>query len=326
MRKLVLLVTGLVLLGLGLLTVARFLDTGARWLILLASFSPYAVLGFLVVLLGSALAVRSARRRRWVVLTAVLAALGLAVQGWVLAPLFVGGATGRSDVTVLTSNLEFGRGDAATVVRTVASDGVDVLVLEEVTPEGLSSLLSAGLADLLPNRRGTAVDGAAGTMVFSRYGLGTERPFEIGNGGVDVQVAAPEPFRLLAVHPVQPIMETSGWVRDLVAIRDRAELAVGRGPTMVVGDFNATRDHEQLRAVLDTGLRDAAEESGSGWQPTWPSRYSQRFSSRFSRRPVLAIDHVLVTAEYQAISTRTVPVPGTDHLALLAKVRFRNPD
>ena len=322
MRKLVLLATSLVLVGLGFLTAARFQNTGAHLLILLASFSAYAVLGFVVVLLGCAFAIRRARRRRWVGLIAVLAALGLAVQVWFLAPLYVGGATGKPDVTVLTSNLEYGRGDAATVVRTVASGGVDVLVLEEVTPEGLTDLLAAGLGDLLPNRRGTAVRSAAGTMVFSSYELGPERPFTIGNGAVDVQVAAPEPFRLLAVHPVQPMDLPAEWVRDLKAIRERAALAVDRGPTMVVGDFNATRDHEQLRAVLDTGLRDAAEESGSGWQPTWPSRYS----SRWLRRPVVAIDHVLVTDEFEAISTRTVTVPRTDHLAVLARLRLSNPD
>ena len=255
-------------------------------------------------------------------LIALLAALGLTVQVWSLAPQFVGGATGEPDLTVLTSNLQFGRGDASTVVRTVASNGVDVLVLEEVTPDGLANLLSAGLGDLLPSRRGAAVHGAAGTMVFSRYELGPERPFKIGNGAVDGQVAAPVPFRLLAVHPVQPIDLPQGWVRDLEAIRERAELTVDRGPTMVVGDFNATRDHEQLRAVLDTGLRDAAEESGSGWQPTWPSRYT----NRWLRWPVLSIDHVLVSTEFQAVSTRTVTIPGTDHLGVLAKLRSSHPD
>ncbi len=248
-----------------------------------------------------------------------MAALGLAVQVWFLAPLYVGGATGKPDVTVLTSNVEYGRGDAATVVRTVASDNVDVLVLEEVTPDGLDNLRSAGLGELLPHRRGVAARSAAGTMVLSRYRLGEERPFEIGNGAVDVVVAAPEPFRLLAVHPVQPKDLPRGWVRDLEAIRVRAALAADRGPTMVVGDFNATHDHEQFRAVLDTGLRDAAEESGSGWQPTWPTRYSHRWP----RRPVVAIDHALVTDEFEAISTRTVTVPGTDHLALIAELDRR---
>ena len=64
MRRFVLLATSLVLVGLGLLTAARFQSTGARWLILLASFSSYSVFGFLIVLLGCVLALRSARRRR----------------------------------------------------------------------------------------------------------------------------------------------------------------------------------------------------------------------------------------------------------------------
>jgi endonuclease/exonuclease/phosphatase family metal-dependent hydrolase len=315
------LVTGLVLVGLVVLTAARFVDSGDRWLILLATFSSYAVLGFLVVLVGCALTWRWARRRRWVAVFALLAALGLVVQGFALVPLFVGGSSGKPALTVMTSNLEFGRADTVAVVRAVASQHVDVLALEEVTPRALDALLAAGLPELLPNRAGAPSYAANGTMIFSRYRLTSSRPFAIGNGGLDVRVEAPKPFRMLAVHASQPVGWTGPWLADIEAVRQRASATVAEGPTVVAGDFNATRDHAQLRAVLDTGLHDAAEQAGSGWQPTWPTRYRVSWL-----RPVIAIDHVMTTAPYEAIRTWTVEIPHTDHRALLAQLRLRNHD
>jgi endonuclease/exonuclease/phosphatase (EEP) superfamily protein YafD len=37
----------------------------------------------------------------------------------------------------------------------------------------------------------------------------------------------------------------------------------------------------------------------------------------------MAIDHVLVTRQFSAISTRTYRVDGTDHRALLARLEVR---
>ncbi|MET0998669.1 MAG: endonuclease/exonuclease/phosphatase family protein [Marmoricola sp.] len=329
MRRILGVVTVLVLTGLVLLTVSRFVHTSLRWPILLASFSAYSLLGFLVVLLvGGCLLVRG-HDRRWMVPVVVVAALGLVVQAWAQAPLFAGASSGGSSgrpaggpadgqgLTVMTSNLEFGKGDAEAVVRTVAAEKVDVLVLEEVTPIAYGTLLAVGLAELLPHQVGKPVVTAAGTMVFSRYALESPRLFRLGNGGLDVRVVAPQPFRLLAVHAAQPVGWPKPWFADLEAVHERARETVEEGPTLVVGDFNATRDHQSLRAVLRTGLRDAAEQAGSGWQPTWPTRFRTSWL-----QPLIAIDHVLATDHYVATRTRTFEVRNTDHLALVADLRL----
>jgi len=94
----------------------------------------------------------------------------------------------------MTSNLRFGQADTATVMRTLAAQDVDVLLLEEVTPKALQSLRAAGLAKLLPHERGAPVVTAAGTMVLSRHALTSPRPFDLGNVGLEVRVAAPDPF------------------------------------------------------------------------------------------------------------------------------------
>ena len=175
-------------------------------------------------------------------------------------------------LTVMTSNLEFGQGEAATVVNTVAQRHVDVLVLEEVTPYSLEQLHDAGLDDLLPHHEGQPAAYARGTMVFSHYRLGAARTLPLGNVGLDLTVRAPQPFRLIAVHTWQPVGWPTEWQGDMRELRTLVAAATEQGPTVVVGDFNATLDHAPLRKVLAAGVSDSVEESGSGWQPTWPSR------------------------------------------------------
>lgn len=309
----------LALAGAATLTTLRLVDTSSRLPAMATAFASYAVVGYLVAFLLLLLVVRRAgRARRLVAAGIVLALVGLVAHGYWLAPQVVGGHGTRTDLTVMTSNLRFGTGDADTVVRTAADRKVDVLVLEEVTPIELAALDRAGLADLLPNRSGRPYTTASGTMVFSRWRLTAPSPVLVTNGGVAVDVGAPKPFRLLAVHTAQPVTSAASWHHDLLEVEVRAAAAVDHGPTLVVGDFNATRDHLRFRSILGVGLRDAAEQANSGWQPTWPTG-----SRAWYLRPLIAIDHVLVSPQFAAVDTHTVDVQGTDHRALVVDLERR---
>ncbi|HEX2300957.1 MAG TPA: endonuclease/exonuclease/phosphatase family protein, partial [Pseudonocardiaceae bacterium] len=76
--------------------------------------------------------------------------------------------------------------------------------------------------------------------------------------------------------------------------------------------FNATLDHQPLRALLSTGYRDAADVLGRGLRATWPTDTALA--------PVAAIDHVLVEPTCLIRSFDTVAVPGTDHRAVVAEL------
>lgn len=299
------------------LSVLRTIGTDSRLLTMATSFASYAVVGFLLALVLLLLIVRSAGRARpWLLAGVGLALVGVLLQGWWLAPLFVGPGSGKhTDLTVMTANLEFGGADPNTVVRTATDRHVDVLVLEEVTPAELTHLKAAGLSELLPSSVGTPATSASGTMVFSTYDLTDPAPLSLSNGGLSVTVKAPQPFRLLAVHTAQPVDHTAGWRRDLATVRTQAADAVRSGPTLVVGDFNATRDHRGFRDILATGLTDADDVANAGWQPTWPTP-----SRAWYLRPLITIDHVLSSSRYAAARTSTVPVDGTDHRALVVEL------
>ncbi len=313
--------TVLVVACLVALSLARFTSSGYSWLVMMAAFSSYALLGYGVVLLTCAFALGRSEGPELVWLGIAVSAIGVVVHIWWLAPLYAGGSKAEADLTVMTSNLQGGRGDAPTIVRSVKSEEVDLLVLEEVTPESLQQLDTAGLDKLLPNRAGAPALSAVGTMVFSRYPLVRPRSMKLTNGAVDVRVQAPKPFRLLAAHTAQPVVDPVPWLVDLEAVRDWSATSVQRGATLVVGDLNANQDHAPLRKVLATGLRDAAEQAGSGYQPTWPTRFRHSWM-----RAVVPLDHVLNSREFVALRTRTVSVPRTDHLALVADLEMRDAD
>jgi endonuclease/exonuclease/phosphatase family metal-dependent hydrolase len=105
---------------------------------------------------------------------------------------------------------------------------------------------------------------------------------------------------------------------------DVAVLARTERPEFMLGDFNATVDQRPFRRILEAGYRDAAEQAGSGWQPTWPVRGTAR-PFGLPLPPSVAIDHVLVGDGLVATSTETVVVGGTDHKSLLATLTAGSP-
>jgi endonuclease/exonuclease/phosphatase (EEP) superfamily protein YafD len=287
--------------------------------VLATAFVPYAALGYavVVVVLAAAIGGAAGRRRRWLGAIATVGAAGLVFHLVLLVPLYAGSHPhGAADLTVMTANLRLGEADPESVVRLVREQHVEVLVLEEVTPAAAAGLTDAGILDLLPRVVGGPAPGAHGTVVLSRYALTAQSALATGNSGLRLRVEAPRPFWLVAVHPSQPLREGDGWNRDWAVVN--RELASLEGPRLLVGDFNATLDHGPVRTALGGGLHDAAVEADSGWQPTWPSGVEHY------RSPLgvglFAIDHVLSSKEFGAVSTETFPIGGTDHKALVARL------
>lgn len=280
------------------------------WFAIIASFASYAVLGYLLAAVLLALLLRSSPGplRRWVAAAVALAVAGSGFHAVLLAPAFVGEhPAGPADLRVMTLNMRLGGGNADEAVRLIREQDVDLVVLEEVTPALEAALMRAGIAEALPHGAGNAAAGAAGTVVRSAYPVASEqRLIGVGKGVHQIRVQAPEPFWLMAVHVSQPLASEGLWRPDWDVLNQ--VLPALDGPVLAVGDFNATLEHGPMRDLLGRGFTDAARDANAGFQPTWPSVR------------LLAIDHVLFTAPYGAIRTRTFRVPGTDHRALVAEL------
>jgi endonuclease/exonuclease/phosphatase family metal-dependent hydrolase len=195
----------------------------------------------------------------------------------------------------------------------VREEGVDVLVLAEVTPTFLAGLDAAGIADVLPHRAGGTDEFVAGTMVLSNQPLGEAALLNPAFQSYRLTVGD---LTVLAVHPTAPTIPRL-WRADHEVIRDEADRS---GADMIVGDLNASPDHKVLRALDSIGFRDAGELSNEGWQPTWPANH---LGIMPLLPPLVRIDHVLVTGTLASLGTHTVDIDGTDHLALIATVAAR---
>jgi endonuclease/exonuclease/phosphatase (EEP) superfamily protein YafD len=103
--------------------------------------------------------------------------------------------------------------------------------------------------------------------------------------------------------------ESFVWRTEIARLHTLLDRLSSDGPVAVAGDFNATTDHAQFRALLDPGYRDAADEAGAGYLPTYPN---DRWYG-----PVIGIDHVLIRGGLSATSAATLDLPGSDHRALL---------
>lgn len=301
----------LVLVPVVLVTVLRFVDVRGGVSDTLVSATPYAVFGALVAGALAALG-RS-------VLTGAAAGVLFVVHVVLLAPLFLpGGPTVRGyETTVMTVNLKYGAADPDRIVELVRDRQVDVLAAQELTPAAVEALDRAGLDEALPHRHIRPVaNSPVGSGLWSRRPL---EPREFGNtertaftnlraiartrGGVEVD--------LMAVHPFPPLPATSApWRRDIGELVRVGE--PGDRPMIMLGDFNATRDHAPMRELAGQGLTDAADQAGAGYGPTWgPGGLPRLFE----------IDHVLVSDDdINASGLSRHEVEGTDHAAVIAEL------
>jgi endonuclease/exonuclease/phosphatase (EEP) superfamily protein YafD len=230
-----------------------------------------------------------------------------------------GTGAGALSLRVLTLNVLGGKADPAAVVREIGRHRVDVLALQELTPEMVDRLAEAGIDALLPFRHLDPRPGPSGTGLWARWPLAPLPPVP------GLVAAAPRariepvdgwPVTVTGVHPRPPMRRRARrWQRELAALR--SALAGTGGQQVVAGDFNATRDHRPFRDLLDAGFLDCAD---AAQQRPWPA-FTWPAGGRIP--PIMRLDHVLVSQAGSTVcASRIVQVPGTDHRGVLAVIRL----
>jgi endonuclease/exonuclease/phosphatase (EEP) superfamily protein YafD len=283
----------------------------------LAALAP---VGIIPAVAGVAVAALSSW---WLAL--VLAVPAVILVGWQLPPPRPRLSTGGGEhapgpvLRVLTLNVKGGAADAEAITASVAALEVDILVVQELTAGLGLRLALSGLDDLLPHSHLDPRAGSRGTGLWARWPLtpltpvagtlaATPRARIDPPGGPSVTVTA--------VHPVAPVANHEHrWHEELGLIQ--AALGGIAGPQLVVGDFNATRDHRAFRALLRSGFVDCADAARQRTWPglTWPA--DRRFP------PLMRLDHVLASRGGVLVhQARTIRVPRTDHLGVLAVLEF----
>lgn len=291
----------------------RFVPVTNHAVLTIASLSPYLMSG---AALSIALLMVT-RRWRGACFALVIAAVAAATQ----LPIFVGvgrPAANSVPVRILTANLSEGSADPQSLAG-IARDHADILMFEELTPELADRLTSVGMDTVFPFRMIEPEPAAGGVGIWSRYPITrSDRIAGYRLGMVSAAVAVPgsdTAALFAATHLVGPWPQPiDGWRHELDQLSEtlhQLSAAAGSGAVIVAGDFNATVDMQPFRRLLDNGFRDAVEQSGAGLVATYPADSAIP--------PLIGIDHIL-TLNSTARDARSIRIPGSDHLGVMANV------
>ncbi|MBY4127456.1 endonuclease/exonuclease/phosphatase family protein [Rhodococcus fascians] len=309
----------------------RFLRTAALvvgWILVAAALGMFVVrqigvteITFVALVVGApylgaasltAVVLFAAARAR--VGAAIAVGLTIAVVG-VQVPMFLADGPDNSgpELSLLTVNVAHGDADAAAIVDAVRSNDVDILAVQELTPEEVTDLQAAGIDELLPFSFTAALPVADGTGLWSRTPL-TEGTRLDNFGFVPVQARTTvdgQDLILVSFHAMSPATprHTTEWDADLTRMRSIMETY--QGTSIIAGDFNATDDHRQFRALASSPFSDAADGAGAGLFRTFPSE-----------RPLARLDHVVTSENVRARSVQPLAIPDSDHLAVLAELQL----
>lgn len=281
-------------------------------LVPLIAYTPY------VAALAFPIAAAAAALRMWpAAAAAALVAVALAIV--VLPRAFGSGdsidRSAGERLDALAANLMLGEADPEAVIELVRSEQIDVLAVQELTPPAVAGLREAGLEKLLPERALFPAPRSEGSGIYARYRLrgvdaGSAPPGGFVMPRASVELPGGASVGVVSVHPVPPTdsSEIETWEEGLESLPEPNSEG---GPWVLAGDFNATLDHAELRAVLDSGYVDAADASGAALRPTWPSDLIP---------PPVTIDHVLADEGLAVADTSVHELPGSDHRAVSAEL------
>lgn len=277
----------------------------------LVAFRP-VVLAAATGLVAAPLVVLLVRRRaRWFVaaVLAVLLAGGATLVTRVLAD---GGGTGPA-LTVLALNVRAGEASVAATAALVAAERPDLVALPEAGADFRSRLapLVEPLGYRLYGSTGEGVDDIEGVSALAHADLGeVTATVDATTPFPSVVLTLPGGLRFVGFHSIAPTPAgIPQWHSDLAHV---ATWCAAATPAIVAGDFNATLDHSPFRSGT-AGCADAAEQAGAGLAGTWPAQWPRALGTQ--------IDHVIATGDLVAESVEIVDVPGTDHRAVLTRLR-----
>ncbi len=289
--------------------VSRELSVANQPVIIVATFAPYFVLpsiaGTVVLaVVGSLVGVLAG-----VVLTIAVIIATVRTRIRIRRP-----AGSTHVLSIMTNNKFLGRGDPVCILEIARRERVDVLALQEVTPESVEALRAAGIDAEFPYAVLAPAALWEGVALWSKHPLRDIRT-DIHGGLHRVEaVVQLDPERpdmdpvAISLHIAAPWPENPRpWLSQLHDLS--VDLAGRTRPTIAMGDYNATLSHKPFRQLLTAGFNDAAVTARSWLGFTYPAR--------FWSPPLIAIDHV-VSRGLHATRLRTARIADSDHLALIA--------
>jgi hypothetical protein len=220
--------------------------------------------------------------------------------------------------TVMTLNCQYGAANPQAIIEAVRSNGVSVLALQELTTNLVDALDNAGLASVLPYRQlgePKANDNGGFNGLWLR-----SAPENASDSSVDITAASVPRVvvggtAIYSAHTKSPMRGCSEWSQGAINLTATYPTP-NDGNTcqaVIMGDLNSNLDHPSFRTLIGGGYRDIILSITHAHAASFP---------RWLLWPRLELDHILVTPGISSSNVRTLIIPDTDHLALLAALRL----
>jgi endonuclease/exonuclease/phosphatase (EEP) superfamily protein YafD len=227
-------------------------------------------------------------------------------------------ASVRSEPTIrlFDANVAQSNTSMAGYITQLRSYRPEVLTMEETVPDDYVQLKAAGVLATLPYQYQVSCCGSRGFIIASHYPLREIKVSSYQGLHYLIRSSLVLPTRTInfwVVHTTAPTdPSVSAWNQELDGVQTRLA-SIHPRPLLMVGDFNATWGSRGFRAILSTGLTDAAAARGDPFAFTW----SQDLPIL---PPVIRIDHILTAGAVTVTQIATHPGPGSDHRDITATV------
>ena len=292
---------------------------GKRYVPLIVALMPW--LGLLSVIIAVCATVfRTVGKRKLLIALSVLCVIIQIIWHWGYAvPTNDRAIQPSATVRVMTFNTKQGCADAQQIVRTIQSEHVEILAMQEVSSGLLDRLHDAGIEDYLPysvSAQLTWHDNGGVNVLYSAHPLQETTQDLIPIESSSIPAATVDfngrKVRFGSVHPFSPRPSNQGlWNKSLDSIAQLQHYDNGES-YVLMGDFNSTWDHASFRYLLGDRFTDAGESAGEGLHMTYPSVF-----------PIAEIDHIIYDKGVYARNLETKWIQGSDHKALLATLEFQ---
>lgn len=312
----------LITLALAIIGLARiFFFDHARLLIWLNAFTLYIYLPAYICLAWSVW------RRRWALAVVNLAIVALHLT--LIAPDFV-----RNDripaaanpaatseplprtVRIFFANVRALNTEHDALLHEILAANPDVIILVEFSWLWHAAYLHSPYFAQFRFGRGMANETLDTVNVFSRLPILHEVQDTYANRIVD-SIEIPlgvQSLHIIGLHGPRPMAirddDYEGFWRLVVP-----KLLAAEGPTVVVGDFNATQYSRIYQELTRVRYRSAHQDRGRGFATSWPNGYFWL--------PPIRIDQVLLSPDVECVDLRAGEGRGSDHKPQIIDIRIR---
>ncbi|MGB0368455.1 MAG: endonuclease/exonuclease/phosphatase family protein [Flavobacteriales bacterium] len=293
--------------GLVLLSLSHWFPIGINLLELLGAFAHFTLMLSILVLLASAV------KRLWVLTAASFISVILCAM--LVAPHFSSiDKSNDVDITIGQFNLYHHNPSPELALTQISELNADVISIQELNSDW------SGLVDSIirPNYPYSVEEPWSnccyGTGLYSKYPLtSAEVKSHDGIPVVYAEVNVGETIvRVISLHTFTPVFpnQTEERNRSLKAI---AEFVMHEGnPSIVFGDFNIVPWEKTFQNFLQTG---GLTEVACGFQATYPVDLGF---------PLIPIDHINYTAEFEPTNCGSMSISGSDHKAIYASFKLKD--